>query len=229
MTVTPDRTTVRHSTALHAALWTILPTVGALVGFALSRVPSWIAALAWFPNQAKMTELADVIGFKVTLVLVVAGFLVGCFLAVMAYDYIVSVTIDDENVTIKRSDEETTLSATDVNCAFVDEGHLVLLGSASEELAREKTGLSLDALQVAFASHGYSWHERDPYADSFTRWVDGASGLSQDANAILRARQIALDGGDSADQRELRTELARHRIVVRDGGKRQYWRPLTSN
>ncbi|QBJ96349.1 hypothetical protein ERC79_10510 [Rhodococcus sp. ABRD24] len=229
MSATLDKTTVRHSTVLHIALWTMLPIFGALVGLVLSRVPSWLAALAWFPNQDKITELADVIGFKVALVVAIVGLLAGCLLAVMAYDHIVSVTVDDQNVTIRRSDEVTILSAAEVNCVFVDEGHLVLLGSVSEELARERTGLSLDALEVAFTSHGYSWRGRDPHADSFTRWIDGASGLSQDANAILRARQDAMDSGDSEDQRELRSELARHRIVVRDSGKRQYWRPLNCN
>lgn len=229
MTAAPDKTTVRHSTALHVALWTMLPTVGGILGFALSRIPSWISALAWFPNQDKIIELADVIGFKVTLTLVIVGVLVGGFLALMAYDHIVSVTIDDENVTIKRSDNEATYASADVNCAFVDEGHLVLLGMSAEELVREKTGLPLNALQRGFTSHGYTWRESDPFADSFTRWVDGASALSQDANAILRARQVALDSDDSADQRELRTELARQRIVVRDAGKHQYWRHAKNN
>lgn len=226
MTTTRDKTTVRHSAAMHLALWTMLPTVGATLGFVLSQAPSWISALAWFPNQEKITELADVIGFKVTLSLVIVGLLIGGFLALMAYEHIVSVTIDGENVTIKRSDNETTYSFADVNCVFVDDGHLVLLGASSEELAREKTSLSLKALEGGFTSHGYSWRERDPYADSFTRWVDGASALSQDANAILRARQAAVDSDDSADQRELRTELARQRIVVRDAGKHQYWRRI---
>ncbi len=228
MTATLDKTTVRHSAALHLALWTMLPAAGALAGLVLSRIPSWIAALPWFPNQDKISELAEVIGFKMTLTLTVVGFLVGCLLAINVYDHIVSVTVDTQNITIARSGKKTTLSAADVHCAFVDDGHLVVLGSASEELAREKMGLPQKALHNAFTSHGYCWRDRDPYADSFTRWIDGASGLSQDANAILRARQHALDSGDSDDQRELRTELACHRIVVRDSGKHQQWRPLTS-
>ncbi|WP_430459252.1 CysS/YqeB C-terminal domain-containing protein [Rhodococcus qingshengii] len=56
----------------------------------------------------------------------------------------------------------------------------------------------------------------------------GGSGLSQDANAILRARQYALDSGGTDAQQELRDELARHRILVCDSGKYQHWRPLTS-
>ncbi|MDF2469041.1 MAG: hypothetical protein K0Q61_1413 [Rhodococcus erythropolis] len=227
MTAALDKTTVRHSAALHLALWTMLPAAGTLAGLVLSRIPSWIAALPWFPNQDKISELAEVIGFKMTLTLAIVGFLVGCLLAVTVYDHIVSVTVDTHNITITRSDKKTTLSAADVHCAFVDDGHLVVLGSASEELAREKTGLPHKALHNAFTSYGYRWRDGDPYADSFTRWIDGASGLSQDANAILRARQHALDIGDTDDQRELRTELAHHHIIVRDSGKHQHWRPRT--
>lgn len=230
---TDGKTTVQHSTAQHVALWAVLPTAGALLGFALSRAPSWTAKLEWFPtlpwlpDKDTIAELADTFGFKVTVALTIAGLLVGCFLALMTYDEIVSVTIDENSVTIKRGDKETAFAATEVKYAFVDNGHLVMLKPSSEELVREETDLARDALQNGFASHGYTWCEHDPYADYFTRWVDGMSGLSQDANAILRARQIALDIEDLADQRELRTELARHHFVVRDDGKRQYWRPIT--
>lgn len=224
MTTTDARTAVRHSLWLHVFLWTAFPGGGALLGFALAHVPGWIAGLPWFPNQEKITELAAVIGPKATAALVVAGALVGGFVTLLAYDDIVSVTIDRAAVAIKRSRNEATFPRSTVAGAFVDAKHLVLLGPHGEELAREKTDLAPRKLRAGFAEHGYEWHERDPYGDAFTRWFDGATGLSRDAHAILRTRQTALENGDTGELRDLRRELSRHGVVVREDGKRQYWR-----
>ena len=108
--------------------------------------------------------------------------------------------------------------------AFVDAKDLVLLGLHGEELAREKTDLKPHKLRAGFEAHGYDWHERDPYGEKFTRWIDGSSGLSQDAHATLRARQTAIESGDTDDLRDLRRELSRHGVFVREEGTRQYWR-----
>ncbi|MFC0098495.1 hypothetical protein ACFFKH_13285 [Micromonospora marina] len=54
--------------------------------------------------------------------------------------------------------------------------------------------------------------------------MEGLPGLPPGADALLRARQRALDGGHDAETRELHGELARLGVVVRDEGKRQYWR-----
>nr|WP_258545163.1 hypothetical protein [Micromonospora provocatoris] len=63
-----------------------------------------------------------------------------------------------------------------------------------------------------------------PHRDAYRRWVEGLPGLPPGADALLRARQRALDGGHDGEARELHGELARLGVVVRDEGKRQYWR-----
>lgn len=219
-----NKATVGYSTGQHVFLWTAFPLGGAVLGYLLSLVPGWIAALPWFPNQAKIAELADVIGLKTTIVLIVIGVLAGGFLTLMAYDGIVTVTIDAESVTVTRKDNEAVFPRAEVSGVFVDAKELVLLGVHGEELAREKTDLKSHKLKAGFESHGYRWHEHDPYGEHFTRWIDGATSLPQDAHAILRARQTAIEKGDTADLRQLRRELFRHGVFVREEGKRQYWR-----
>ncbi|MEU8916541.1 CysS/YqeB C-terminal domain-containing protein [Streptomyces nigrescens] len=50
-------------------------------------------------------------------------------------------------------------------------------------------------------------------------------GLPQGANALLKARAQLLDKKSSTeDLRELREELARVGVVVRDEKRQQYWR-----
>jgi hypothetical protein len=67
--------------------------------------------------------------------------------------------------------------------------------------------------------------DADPYEDEFRIWFPKTPELPDLANALLAARAEALESSDSGDSvKELRRELARIGIVVRDKGKRQYWR-----
>jgi hypothetical protein len=54
--------------------------------------------------------------------------------------------------------------------------------------------------------------------------VPGLPELPATAQALLAARQKALQSGDDGDKREFRAELGRLGYVVRDDRKRQYWR-----
>lgn len=49
-------------------------------------------------------------------------------------------------------------------------------------------------------------------------------GLPDGADALLKARAAALTKGDKDDATELRAELARLGVVVRDEKKRQFFR-----
>ncbi|MEJ3651586.1 hypothetical protein WEH80_01080 [Actinomycetes bacterium KLBMP 9759] len=224
MTKAIEPTVVRHSVGMHVFLWTAFPGGGAVAGYLLAHVPSWIAALPWFPNQAKITELAGVIGPTFTAALVVVGVLAGAIVALMARADLVTVTISDDAVAIRRNNTESTFGRAAVCGAFVDGKELVLLGPRGEEQAREKSDLGPRKLRAGFEAHSYEWHEHDPYGDRFRRWIDGSTDLSQDAHAILRARQAALESDDADDLRDLRRELSRHGVAVRDKDKRQYWR-----
>ncbi|MEV0675484.1 hypothetical protein AB0I60_03070 [Actinosynnema sp. NPDC050436] len=219
-----ERTAIRQPAGAHVFLWTAFPAGGALLGYVLARLPRWITALPWFPNQQNIAELAEVVGVKTTAALVVVGVLVGGFAALVLQHHFVTVAVDERTVAVQRGDGTTLFEGTDVVAAFVDGVHLVLLGPDGAELAREKTDLAPDRLRAAFEGHGRVWYERDPHGEEFTRWIDGSSDLSQDAHAILRARQAAIEAGDADDLRELRGELARHGVFVREQGTRQHWR-----
>jgi hypothetical protein len=58
----------------------------------------------------------------------------------------------------------------------------------------------------------------------YRRWVPDTPDLPIGADALLKARQRALDSDQGGDVAELRDELARLGVVVRDEAKRQYWR-----
>jgi hypothetical protein len=100
----------------------------------------------------------------------------------------------------------------------------VLLGRTGRVLAREPCHLSKRRLRTAFTANGVEWADRDPYLDAYRRWVPDLPEVPAAAHALFVARQKALDARDDTDIRELRDELARLGYMVRDEGKRQYWR-----
>ncbi|GLW10685.1 hypothetical protein Misp01_58130 [Microtetraspora sp. NBRC 13810] len=227
----PDRqpAVVRHGAGTHLFLWTVFPLLGAAAGWVLSRLPGWIMSIPAIPPMEKVEFLARFLGAPVTTaVLVVVGVVAGGVLALTAYDDIVTVEVGPGTTTITRSGQAKTFSRDLIDGVFVDGKDLVLLGPDTEELAREKTDHNAEKLRSAFHEHRYPWLDRDPHRDEFQRWVDGMPGLDGHAQAVLRARQTALEAKDSADIAELRTELAKLGIVVRDVESRQYWRPAPS-
>ncbi|MFF2269044.1 hypothetical protein ACFVTZ_12275 [Cellulosimicrobium cellulans] len=95
------------------------------------------------------------------------------------------------------------------------------------ELLHVRTELATDRLAAAFRSHGWPWHDDDPWAEEFRRWVPGDPALPPSADAVLRARAAMLQSDKTADAADLRRELARLDVVVRDVDKVQHWRPAT--
>lgn len=217
---------VRHGAATHVFLWTAFPLLGAAAGWLLTRVPGWVTSIPGAPEMQKLDFLASLTANPVVAaVVIVAGAVAGGVVTLRAYDDIVTVEVGPA-VTISRSGTARTFAREAVHAVFVDGDHLVLLGARTEELAREKTDHAPARLREAFTAKGYPWLDDDPHRDAFQRWADGMPGLDGHAQALLRARQDALKAKDAADAGELRTELARHGVVVRDVEARQYWRTV---
>jgi len=57
--------------------------------------------------------------------------------------------------------------------------------------------------------------------------VEDLPGLPEGAGALLRARAQALEKRKDREVAELRRELGRLGVVVRDEKRRQYWRTIT--
>ncbi|MFG2102555.1 hypothetical protein ACGFJ5_18360 [Micromonospora echinaurantiaca] len=207
-----------------AVLWVGLPAAGAGAGALLARFAGWIAELPWAPVQ-QLFEVVDRLpdpqaGIGGLAVGALGGLVLG---AMGAADRLV-VTVDVERVRLRRGGAEREVERRATRAVFVDGKDLVLLGGDDEELARERSDLSAERLSDAFRGRGWPWTDGDPHRDAYRRWVPGLPGLPSGADALLRARQRALDKEKGGEVRELRVELARLGVVVRDDGKRQYWR-----
>lgn len=212
-------------------MWTGFPLLGAGAGWLLKSLASWVASLPWAPLQGPF-ELADrlIASFgepQSTIGALAIGAVAGLVLAFNAEQESLTVVVSHDLVTMKRGESARRIERTSVSAVFLDGKQLVVLGHETEELAREASDLEAERLQAAFLAHGFPWLAGgDPYKDEYRLWVEDTPDLPAGADPLLKARARALGKGDKGkeDAAELRAELARVGIVVREEKKRQYWR-----
>ncbi|GAA4316617.1 hypothetical protein GCM10023086_39100 [Streptomyces venetus] len=226
----PDPPTGRSATELAESAWAIslfCAGVGAGIGAVLPLLARWLLSLPWAPLEGPAELLTSVPEPALTLGTVAVGALGGLLLGLTAVHESLSVRISDTHVTLTIRDTTREFAREEIAALFRDGKHLVVLAPDGLELAREHCGLPWRRLTDALAEHGYAWAAEDPYRAEFRRWVPGSPGLPEGADALLRARaQARKHEGDADDARELRGELLRLGVVVRDEGGRQYWRSV---
>ena len=215
-------TEVREPGWVWTLVWTAFPALGAAAGWLVVRLSDWAADQRWVPLRGLFRLVDRHASPAVTVATIAAGAVVGLVLAYLGHLEKVAVTVTDDAVEVRRADRGRRVERASVGAAFVDGKHLVVQDAAGAELVREKTDLPAAGLAAAFTAHGYPWREADPHAGDFRLWVEGLPDLPPGADPLLRARAKVLGKRDEAD--ELRGELARIGVVVRDERKRQYVR-----
>ncbi|AYB46096.1 YqeB family protein [Paenibacillus lautus] len=205
-------------------VWAVPPLLGAVVGWFLPAIADWATGLAWVPFQGPLELIASIQGPWVVIVTAVVGLLAGTVLSHLAIKESLAVRLSDKEITLRIHEAERTFRREEVSAAFMDGKQLVLLGNEGEELYREKPEAKRETVAEAFMRHGYSWRDRDPFADHYVRWVADTPGLTPSMNALFLSREKAIENDDQEDAADLRRELSKLGITVRDDGKRQYWR-----
>lgn len=226
-----SETVVTEPKWLRTLVWLGFPLVGAGTGWLLKSVARWVASFPWAPLQGPF-KLADqlVASFgepQATIGAVVIGAVAGLVLAFIAEQESLTVAVSHGQVSMKRGESSRRFERTSIDDVFLDGKQLVMLGRSGEELAREASDLDADRLQATFLARGYPWRaDGDPYKHEYRLWAEDTPDLPAGADALLKARARALGKGDDGkdDAAELRAELARLGIVVREENKRQYWR-----
>ncbi|WP_053202227.1 YqeB family protein [Jiangella muralis] len=206
-------------------VWVGFPVLGALVGLGVGPLADWAVDTSWIPDFGPIRFIAELPQPGGTIATVAAGTVLGVLLALTAEGEVLRVGVGPSGVTLTRDGKTRTIARADVSAVFTDRKELVLVSRSGLELAREKSDLGADRLAAAFTGQGYPWRpEGDPHRDQYRRWVPDEPELPAGANAVLRARATALEKGEQDDLAELRDELGKLGIVVRDQDKRQYWR-----
>jgi hypothetical protein len=219
-------TVVAPPPAERALVWVGFPLIGAAAGWLLKSLAEWATSLPWVPFQGPLELVASVPDPQATIGSLALGVAGGLVVAVLAEQDYVRVTVDDDQLTVARGGSSRRVPRASVEAVFLDGKQLVLLGHETDELVREGGDLpDAKRLEAAFRAHGYPWMPGgDPHKDEYRRWVEDLPDLPAGADAVLKARARALVRGDKEDAAELRLELGKLGIVVRDEGKRQFWR-----
>ncbi|MFJ8596133.1 hypothetical protein [Streptomyces sp. NPDC093598] len=221
-----DKTTELTESAWAIVLFCV--ACGAVAGALLPLLARLLLALPWAPLEGPAELLTSVPEPALTLGTITVGVLGGLLLGFSAAHESLSVRVSGTRVTLTIRDSAQEFTREEISSFFRDGRQLVLLGPGGLELAREHCGLNWQRLADALTAHGYAWEEQDPHRAEFRRWVPGTPGLPAGADALLRARAEArTDEGGAEDARELRGELLRLGVVVRDEERRQYVRVVT--
>jgi hypothetical protein len=219
-------TVVAPPPAERALVWVGFPLIGAAAGWLLKSLAEWATSLPWVPFQGPLELVASVPDPQATIGSLALGVAGGLVVAVLAEQDYVRVTVEDDQLTVTRGGSSRRVPRASVEAVFLDGKQLVLLGHETDEVVREGGDLpDAERLEAAFRAHGYPWVPGgDPHKDEYRRGVEDLPGLPAGADAVLKARARALDRGDKEDAAQLRLELGKLGIVVRDEGKRQFWR-----
>ncbi|MET8277310.1 hypothetical protein [Micromonospora sp. NPDC005174] len=207
-------------------LWGGFPLLGAGAGWLLAASTGWLARLSWVPFGDLVRWLDRLPEPQATLGAIAVGVLAGLVVAGVGTAERLIVTVDGVQVRLRRADQIRTAARADTRVVFLADKHLVLLDGHGAELLRESTDLPAVQLAEAFHAHGWAWADDDPHRSAYRLWVPDLPGLPAGADALLRARDRALGRDRRDDVRELRRELGRLGVVLRDEGGRQYWRTV---
>ncbi len=206
-------------------LWVFFPFAGAAL-FWLIRLLSELAdRLRHFPVPGPLRWIAAIDEPYASGGAVLLGLTAGLLLSGWLVGRQLSVWVAADAVALRwRNGRHRSFGRDEVEGVCVAGKRLVLLGPGGAELAWEEHELPVEELKGALRAHGYTWLDRDPYADEFRLWVPETPGLPDGANALLVARREAVRKGQDDEAAELRSELLRLGVVVHDRRKRQYWR-----
>lgn len=219
-------TTVGPEAVFHAVVWIGLPFLGATAGAVLAVALDWVVGLSWAPFQGPLTLMDELTGTWTLPALVAAGLVLGLVFALIAQNDAARVTVGADEVVLNQGGDESKVPREAVATVFEEYGRLVL-----QDVEGRRPGgvlledVSVEKVREAFVRHGYDWAEKDPYDQEFARWVTGAPGIHSQADALLAARQEALEKNNGVRSEDFRQELAKLDVVVREDGDRQYWRP----
>lgn len=220
----PKRTKLVTPTPVLVVLWAGFPLVGAGLAWLVRLLSGWAATVPDIPLHGWIAAFASIKEPYGTL----GSLLVGGFAAWYGVRWLtrltVAVSVSERRLLWRSGGRTRRLERGTISAIFPDGDDLVVLGQDTRELARALCYLDDDALQRTLVGYDYPWYNSDPHAEEFRRWVEDMPGLPEGANALMRARAKALDDGKDADAADLRTDLGKLGVVVRETDSRQFLR-----
>ncbi|WP_404450688.1 DUF308 domain-containing protein [Virgibacillus necropolis] len=222
-----EKTIVGITTKIGIGLYILFGALGLILGYFLPRIAAWALTLPWVPFQGPIELINSFSGPLLDVIMSLIGLIAGFAIAYISIRESLIVTVTDQETQLDKDGNKQTIVLKSIDTVFSEDKQLVFLDTSGREIAREKTDENAEHYSNAFKKHGYPWSaEGDPYKDQYRRWVLDTPDLSPAVNALMKAREKALKKKEKDEIKDLRSELAKLDIVVRDEGERQYWRQI---
>lgn len=165
---------------------------------------------------------------KTSIIATIIGVIIAVIFAIAIIVESLKVTITPQNIMLTVKDKTETIDKKEISAIFMDKRELVILGPHSNELYREEFDVKKAKVKEAFQYYRYPWYDEDPYIDEYERWVKDHPDFPEKINALLKARQVALEDDETDEAKQLRRDLAKLGVVIKDKKKAQYVR-MTNN
>src|SRR5699024_9454170 len=150
------------------------------------------------------------------------GAIAGIIFTMYALSESLKITLHDEEIETSVKNHKQTFAKRDLSAIYIDEKQLIFLGNDDQELFREtKPENKTEVIRDAFEKYGYPWKEQDPFTGQYFLWVEQHPELDTQTNALLTAREIALEKKQDKKIADLRKELANIGIVIYDEAGKQ--------
>ncbi|MGO1975451.1 MAG: YqeB family protein [Propionibacteriaceae bacterium] len=209
------------------AVLVLLPLLGLLLGWGVLAIADWVAGLAWAPFQGPFQLVAEAPRPAATIIVLAVGAVAGLVFGLVVLGDSLVIEVSEEAVVLRRGDTVTRVERTELGSVHLDAKELVFLDETGLEVARVASDLPVDRVRNSLVEAGHPWRDSDPFVDDFRRWVEDTPDLTGAANAVLAARARALGTGEAKDAADLRRELIKLGLVLRDRDDRQYWRTVS--
>ncbi|MGF9912361.1 DUF308 domain-containing protein [Paenibacillus ehimensis] len=224
-----EPTAIGFSGAVRVLLFVGGSVLGLALGYFIPLIAKWALTLPWVPYEGPLKLITSVSGLWATVIASLLGLAAGLWFAQEVIKDTLYVVVSGETIRLEKDGAAQELTRETIGAVFLDGKQLVVLGNKGEELARETYEWASGRIAGALTEHGYPWSPGgDPYKEHFRRWVPDTPDLPPAVNALLKAREIALQKKEKGEAKELRREVSKLGFVVRDEGTRQYWRAQTT-
>ncbi|MCP3740007.1 YqeB family protein [Rossellomorea sp. BNER] len=223
-----EKTIVGFNTKTRMIIYSGFGILGLVIGYFLPRIAAWALTLPWVPFHGPIKLINSLLnGPWMEWITAAIGLIAGLVLAYISIKESLIATISDHEVQLDKDGHTKRIKRNEIDEIFIDRKELVILGTSGHELLREKHEESPKLVEEGFKKHGYPWSpEGYPYMDHYRRWVLDTPDLPPAINALLKAREKALQKKETADIKDLRHELAKSGLIVRDEETRQYYRSI---
>ncbi|WP_071393353.1 YqeB family protein [Bacillus tuaregi] len=204
----------------------LFPIVLGTIGWFLPKLLDLVKKIP-FVSDAKVIQLLESFNpFWVSIILMIAGVVIGVLLSLTVYSEALKMSISDQEILINKDDKEKRIGKSEVKAIFMEGQTIVMTGHKGQELLSERTDIKQESIREMLQYHQYPWCEQDPYADEFKLWTLENHTVGEKAHAILYERRNAIRDGDKKKAKNFKLDLNELGIVVKDEGENQYVRRI---